>query len=161
MKSKKSIYILLPIVLIIWGMLIYQFFSYTSSEIIEVKEELPLFVKIDYKEPDTTALDVNHRDPFTGKLESVKEKSSISKGKSSNTPKINIETTPEVQTQIEYKGIVSDVANKKKVFMVIIDNQTYLMKQGDKENEVELINGNRESITIKHKGKKKNILLIE
>ena len=45
--------------------------------------------------------------------------------------------------------------------MVIIDNQTYLMKQGDKENEVELINGNRETITIKYKGKKKNILLIE
>ncbi len=161
MKSKKSIYILLPIVLIIWGMLIYQFFSYTSSEIIEVQEELPLFVKIDYKEPDTTALDVNHRDPFTGRLESAKEKSSISKVKTINTPKIKTETTPEVQTQIEYKGIVSDVANKKKVFMVIIDNQTYLMKQGDKENGVELINGNRESITIKHKGKKKNILLIE
>ena len=45
--------------------------------------------------------------------------------------------------------------------MVIIDNQTYLMKQGDKENGVELINGNRESITVKHKGKKKKILLIE
>ncbi len=161
MKSKKSIYILLPIVLIIWGMLIYQFFSYTSSEVIEVQEELPLFVKIDYKEPDTTVLDVNHRDPFTGKLESVKEKSSFSKVKTINAAKIKTETIQEVQTQIEYKGIVSDVANKKMVFMVIIDNQTYLMKQGDKENGVELINGNRESITVKHKGKKKKILLIE
>ena len=161
MKSKKSIYILLPIVLIIWGILIYQFFSYTSSEIIEVQEELPLFVKIDYKEPDTTALDVNHRDPFTGKLENAKYNGSPSNKKVTNPPKIKTETTPEVQTQIEYKGIVSDVANKKKVFMVVIDNQTYLMKQGDKENGVELINGNRESITIKHKGKKKNILLIE
>ena len=74
---------------------------------------------------------------------------------------MNAESKHEEQTKIEYKGIVSDVANKKKVFMVIIDNRTFLMKQGDKENEVELINGNRESITIKHKGKKKNILLIE
>lgn len=161
MKSKKSIYILLPIVLLIWGMLIYQFFSYTSSEVIEVQEELPLFVKIDYKEPDTTALDINHRDPFTGKLENANRNTSSSNAKAIIPPRIKAETTPEVQTQIEYKGIVSDVANKKKVFMVIIDNQTFLMKQGDKENEVELINGNRESITIKHKGKKKNILLIE
>jgi hypothetical protein len=160
MKSKKSIYILLPLVLLIWGMLIYQFFSYTSPEVIEVQEELPLFVKIDYKEPDTTALDINHRDPFTGKLENANRNSS-SNAKASNEPKIQILSTPEVQTQIEYKGIVSDVANKKKVFMVIIDNQTFLMKQGDKENEVELINGNSESITVKHKGKKKNILLIE
>lgn len=161
MKSKKSIYILLPIVLFIWGLLIYQFFSYTNSEVIEEQEELPLFVKIDYKEPDTTALDVNHRDPFTGKLENSNENTRPSKVKTSNTTKTNAKATTEVQTQIEYKGIVSDVANKKKVFMVIIDNQTYLMKQGDKENEVELINGNRESIVIKHKGKKKNILLIE
>jgi hypothetical protein len=161
MKSKKNIYILLPIVLIIWGMLIYQFFSYTSPEVIEVQEELPLFVKIDYKEPDTTALDINHRDPFTGKLENTNRNASSSNVKDANQPKTQILSTPEVQTQIEYKGIVSDVANKKKVFMVIIDNQTFLMKQGEKENEVELINGNRESITIKHKGKKKNILLIE
>lgn len=160
MKSKKSIYILLPIVLLIWGMLIYQFFSYTSPEVVEVQEELPLFVKIDYKEPDTTALDINHRDPFTGKLEYANRNTS-SNAKASNQPKTQILSTPEVQTQIEYKGIVSDVANKKKVFMVIIDNQTFLMKQGDKENEVELINGNSESITVKHKGKKKNILLIE
>ena len=161
MKSKKSIYFLLPIVLLIWGMLIYQFFSYTSPEVIDVQEELPLFVKIDYKEPDTTTLDINHRDPFTGKLENTNRKASSSNVKAANQPKTQILSTPEVQTQIEYKGIVSDVANKKKVFMVIIDNQTFLMKQGDKENEVELINGNRESITIKLKGKKKNILLIE
>jgi len=160
MKSKKSIYILLPLVLLIWGMLIYQFFSYTSPEVIEVQEELPLFVKIDYKEPDTKALDINHRDPFTGKLENAHRNSS-SNAKAANQPKTQILSTPEAQTQIEYKGIVSDVANKKKVFMVIIDNQTFLMKQGDKENEVELINGNRESITVKHNGKKKNILLIE
>lgn len=161
MKSKKSIYILLPIVLIIWGMIIYQFFSYTNSQVIEVQEELPLFVNIDYKEPDTTALNINHRDPFTGKLENANRNASSSNVKAINQPKTQILSTPEVQTQIEYKGIVSDVANKKKVFMVIIDDQTFLMKQGDKENEVELINGNRESITIKHKGKKKNILLIE
>lgn len=161
MKSKKSIYILLPIVLVIWGMLIYQFFSYSSSEVVEQQEELPLFVKIDYKEPDTTALEINHRDPFTGKLESTIDNATPSNGKLINSPKIHIEKAPQVETQIEYKGIVSDAANKMKVFMVIIDNQTYLMKQGDKENEVELINGNRETITIKYKGKKKNILLIE
>lgn len=161
MKSKKSIYILLPIVLIIWGMIIYQFFSYTNSQVIEVQEELPLFVNIDYKEPDTTALDISHRDPFTGKLENAKENIGSTRKNAANASKMNAESKHEEQTKIEYKGIVSDVANKKKVFMVIIDNRTFLMKQGDKENEVELINGNRESITIKHKGKKKNILLIE
>lgn len=161
MKNKKSIYILLPLVLIIWGMLIYQFFSYSNDVAIKVENEVPLFVEIDYKEPDTTALNVNHRDPFSGKMEKTKDIDTAPKQNIVNTPKINTESVPEVQTQIEYKGLVSDVANKKKVFMVIIDNQTFLMKQGDKENEVELISGNKESIAIKHKGKKKTILLIE
>lgn len=161
MKNKKSVYILLPLVLIIWGMLIYQFFSYSNDVEIKVENDVPLFVNINYKEPDTTALDVNHRDPFTGKLEKPREINTASNENSSKAPKINTEKIPEVQTQIEYKGLVSDIANKKKVFMVIIDNQTFLMKQGDKENEVELISGNKEFISIKHKGKKKNILLIE
>jgi hypothetical protein len=152
---------LLPIVLVIWGLIIYQLFSFNSSEVIEVHEELPLFIKIDYKEQDTTKLVVNYRDPFTGKLENTEENNISSKVKTFTTPKVQMEITPEVQTEIQYRGVVSDVANKKKVFMVIIDNQTFLMKKGDRENEVELINGNTESITIKNNGKKKNILLIE
>lgn len=159
MKSKKSIYILLPLVLIIWGMLIYQFFSYSSPDEIEIDAEVPTVVNIEYNAPDTTTIDASHRDPFTGKLEN--SKSANKKVVKSNTHSMNQDVAPQEQVQIEYKGIVTDVVNKNKVFMILINNQTFLMKQGDKEKDVELISGNNESILIKHRGKKTKIFLIE
>lgn len=159
MKSKKSIYILLPLVLIIWGMLIYQFFSYTNQDEIDVDTAVPSIVNIEYNEPDTTAIDASHRDPFTGKLENSK---SANKGVvKSNTHPMNKDVTPQEQVQIEYKGIVTDVVNKNKVFMLLINNQTFLMTQGDIEKGIELISGNNESILIKHRGKKIKVFLIE
>jgi hypothetical protein len=142
-------------------MLFYQFFSYTVKDEIDVNTEAPSIVNIEYKEPDTTAIDANYRDPFTGNLQGSVKTNTGEVDKSPTNDKINTEVIPREQVQINYKGIVTDLTNKSKVFMVIINHKTFLMQQGDKENEVELISGTNESIVIKHKGTKKTILLIE
>lgn len=160
MKKKKSIYLLLPLVLIIWGALIYQFFSYVSPAEINAQNEQPLLVAIEYKEPDTTAIEVNYRDPFTGRLENQKQSNSKQIQTSKNYD-VNLNISDEEQVRIEYKGIVTDAANKNKVFMVIINEQSFLMRQGDKEKEVLLIRGNDNYIIVKHRNKKEKFLIIE
>ena len=69
MKNKKSTYILLPIVLLIWGMLIYQFFSYSVTD--EAPENTPTEFNVKpfkLKERSLFTVNVAYRDPFLGKM---------------------------------------------------------------------------------------------
>ena len=66
---------------------------------------------------------------------------------------------PFVWPEIVYKGIVSDTKNKSKIFMLVINGQTFIMKRGDIQEEVELKEGNRASVNIKYKGKENTIIL--
>lgn len=163
MKNKKNIYILLPLVLGIWGLLIYNFFSYLNPEEIVLPEDnFQISDEIKYTEPDTTTIDINHRDPFTGKMSSQNSEANERKVTNTSSVKSNSDEPKIEETiNIQYKGIVSDVTDKVKVFMVIINGKTFLMKQGDKELDVKLIKGNRESIVISNKGKQNTISIVE
>ncbi|MFC4816007.1 MULTISPECIES: hypothetical protein [unclassified Flavobacterium] len=167
MKNKKSIYILLPLVLGIWGSVLYQFFSFSEQE-----EQLntgsvhPVNLSpIKKFAADTSEIDVNFRDPFLGgSYQSVSTNSTSSNGRPVKSakkvkPQIKIKE-PLVWPEIKYKGIVSDTKNKNKVFMLVINGRTYLMKIGSTENEVTLIEGDRETIDVKYKNEV-NLFVIE
>lgn len=157
MKNKKSIYFLLPVVVFIWGAVLYQFFSYTTDEeLMEVSSGSFNLKPLNIKERDTFSIDVSYRDPFLGKTYMT---ATGDKG-NKNTGKRQIKTEePIVWPSIVYKGIVSDSNEKTRVFMLIINGQTFLMKKGDIENDVFLKEGNRESVYVKYKGNLNIILL--
>ena len=151
MKNKKSIYILLPIVLVIWGSVAYQFLSFSKNEEKSKENSAFTFKPIAIKPRDTSSINVNYRDPFLGKMYSNKTKS-VSTKRSTQATKPELPKTPMILQTILYKGIVSDTKDKTKVFMLIINGRTFLMKKGDTENEVLLKEGNRESVIVKNKG---------
>jgi hypothetical protein len=151
MKNKKSIYILLPIVLLIWGLVVYQFFSFSKNEAVVVSENNDFaFKSIEFKTRDTSSINVNYRDPFLGKMYSGN--TNVVSKKSVGSRKPVLPKTPIILQTILYKGIISDTKDKTRVFMLIINGRTYLMKKGDSESDVFLKDGNRESITVKNKG---------
>ncbi len=160
MKNKKSIYILLPIVLLIWGMLIYQFFSFSVSEDPLENASMEFNIKpFKLKERTPFSINVAYRDPFLGKMYAVPvanlQKSVVG---------IKKQTKPEetvVWPAIYYKGMISDVKQKNKVFMMVIDNHDFFMKKGDTENEVFLKDGDKESVYVKYKGNLNLIMLAE
>lgn len=158
MKNKKSIYILLPIVLLVWGFLIYQFFSMSNAnpEIPKLSQGLS-YKKITIKEQDTFTIDVNYRDPFLGKAYVKKE--TISNTENTNTVKINRDTL--IWPSIQYRGIVSDQKDKITIFMLEINQQSYLMKKKDIEQQVVLKDGNRNAIQVIYKGKQRLINIQE
>ncbi len=158
MKNKKSIYFLLPTVLFIWGTVLYQFFSYSKDdEQIEISSGTINLKPLSLKERDTFSIDVYYRDPFLGKMYLPVNHKIVNKKSQKN---IKIEE-PIVWPSIVYKGIVSDVKEKNKVFMLIINGKTFLMKKGDVENEILLKEGGRESVYVKYKGNFNIILLNE
>lgn len=155
MKNKKSIYILLPIVLFIWGAVIYQFFSFSDTEILDNETNKIAIKPFIIKPKDTFSIKVNSRDPFLGKITDDSQKSKVVKPKS----KAVIVKEELVWPQIQYKGIVSDNKEKVKVFMVIINGKTYFMRKGDVENDVKLKEGNREIIYAVYKGDLKVVFI--
>jgi hypothetical protein len=163
MKNKKSIYLLLPLVLVIWGAVMYQFFSFSNEDNSNVVPQENMVLKpIVFKKQEPVKIDVNYRDPFLGKT-TLKSSRSNSVRRGMLKP---IKTIPKpVQTivwpTILYKGIVSDTKGKNKVFMLIIDGQTFLMRTKNKENGVLLISGDRESIEVECKQETKIILIDE
>lgn len=159
MKNKKNIYILLPLVLFVWGAVLYQVFSFTKSDEIVTSINPEFNVKpLKISQRESFDINVNYRDPFLGKMYAAqtvsKVKTGISKTKKESKPKETL-----VWPTILYKGMVSDSKEKNKIFMLIIDNKNYYMKIGDTENEIFLKSGDKESIYVKYKGNLNLIML--
>lgn len=159
MKNKKNIYILLPVVLLIWGSLIYRFFSFSSPQEIEVPVQEFKVKPLVFKQRDTTPINVNYRDPFLG-ISYAPQSQSVNKTKA-KAKKVVKEKEPVLWPTIVYKGIVSDTKDKIKVFMLIINGKTCLMKKGNTEEEVFLKQGDRNAVYVKYKGNLNIILLQE
>lgn len=148
MKNKKSVYVLLPLVLFIWGAVMYQFFSFSSPEDIAVEPSNGISLKpIIMQKRDSVIINTNYRDPFLGKVYAAKKDSTFRK-----KPKPKKMVEPILWPRIQYKGIVSDTKEKSKIFMLVINKKTYLMRKGQIENDVYLKDGDRESVYVKYKG---------
>jgi hypothetical protein len=157
MKNKKTIYLLLPIVLFIWGAVLFQFVTFNSNDeqqIINNEIEIKPF-KI--KDKDTFNISISKRDPFLGSISSSENSNKVKKV---ITPHKVAKIKEEIQwPEVSFKGIVSDNKEKVKVYMLIINGKTYLMKKGEQQEEVKLKDGDRETIYAIYKGDLKVIFI--
>jgi flagellar basal body-associated protein FliL len=157
MKNKKNIYILLPIVLLIWGAVLYQFFTFTSGEQEQVPNTEVAIKPFKIKDKDTFSISISKRDPFLGSISSSENSTKVKKTITTHkAPKLKEEMQwPEVS----YNGIVSDNKEKVKVYMLIINGKTYLMRKGEQQEGVKLKDGDRETIYALYKGDLKVIFI--
>ncbi len=150
MKNKTKTYILLALVLGVWGAIGYRIVSTINPSAPDVAQqnfEVSFSPKTNI-EVDTFSIRVVNRDPFLGTL-LVK-----------NKPKKTIRKT--VQPKITwlpvlYHGSISKQNTKTKVFIISVSGQQNLMKIGQTINGVKLIRGNNNSVTVSYKGARKTI----
>jgi len=158
MKNKKNIYILLPLVLLVWGAVLFQLFSFTSSDEITVADNPEFtFKPIKVNKRESFAINVNYRDPFLGKMY-ANETNTTPKKIHSAAPK-TVKKPELVWPKITYKGSIADSKGKNTLYILIIDGKNYYMKIGDTENEIFLKSGDKESIYVKYKGNLNIIML--
>lgn len=159
MKNKKNIYILLPLVLFVWGAVLYQVFSFTKSDEVTSTDNTEFNIKpLKISQRKSFDINVNYRDPFLGKMY-AENTDSKAKGNSPKAAKVSKPKEVLVWPTILYKGMISDSKEKNKIFMLVIDNKNYYMKIGDTENEILLKSGDKESIYVKYKGNLNLIML--
>ena len=160
MKNKRPIYILLPVVLCIWGLVIYQFVSFGSAE--EIAPEKPsnwVIQPLTYKEPQKITIETNYRDPFLGTLNAPAVP--VAQPKKYKKP-IKVKTLPDlVWPSLQYKGVLSDVKEKKKTFLLVINGKNCFMSIGDTANGIFLKSGDNETVYVKYQGELNLIMLAE
>lgn len=157
MKNKKNIYILLPIVLFVWGGVLYQVFSFTNTEEVISSASPEFTIKpLKIKKRQAFAINVNYRDPFLGKMYAPQTSSKV---KSVIVKKTVQHHENVVWPAILYKGMISDTKDKNKIFMLVIEGHNTYMRIGDTENEIFLKNGDKESVYVKYKGDLNLIML--
>ncbi len=150
----------MPLVLLVWGAVLYQLFSFTKSDEVLTAENTEFNfkpLKINKREP--FSINVNYRDPFLGKLYNT-ETASKTKTVHPKTTKVVKEPETLAWPKIIYEGLISDSKGKNKIFVLVINNKNYYMRIGDTENEVFLKDGDKESVYVKYKGNL-NIIMIQ
>mgnify|MGYP006921595930 CR=1 FL=1 len=156
MKNKKNIYILLPAVILIWGVLIYKIIrglnpslSFAQSAVIS-----KTFKPEKLKESQSFTIRADYRDPFLGTTEKKKKKI-ITKKK--NIATVKDESIP--FPQIIFKGVVTPKGNNEEVFLIIVNGQQHLFKKKSTYDGVTLLLGNNKQVTLQFQDQKQSFPL--
>jgi len=157
MKKQNKTYLLLAVVLGIWGSIGFKFLSAvnpSTQEIAQVTSD-QIFVPKDIKEREVFSIVADYRDPFLGTVKAPKK---VAK-KTSKEPVVKKAPIP--TKSIQYTGFITDKSSKQKIFFVTIDGQQQMMSLNDTFQEVKLIRGTKSSIRVKYDGRTQNISLTE
>src|SRR6056297_551428 len=122
MKNKKSVYILLPLVLLIWGIIFYRIFTGTSGKQYHVQPKQTVKVSDEYEKPQSFKIYTNYQDPF---LKNIRQKKKVQKTKkeTQNNKKRSFSSRRRRRSttrwpEISYKGAVKNQEKTKNVFLV-------------------------------------------
>lgn len=158
MKNKKLLYILIPLVLLVWGAIIYRIFNVVKvSDSNEVQRSTFYGNESNQNQIDTFSIQPNYRDPFLG---GRAKKSILSENKGSNVvanPIVVKKITPSstIWPNLIYGGLIKNQKSNKELALVQINGQANIMKIGDVQGEIELTKIFRDSIEVKFRGERR------
>ena len=151
MTKQQKTYVLLAAVLLIWGIIGYQFINQFSSNNTEVSTTSSFnFIPKKIKQQESYTVKADYRDPFLGKLPSDKKKKIYKKKK---TPKTNIPFP-----SIIYSGVVE---GGSKSFILTINGVEEIMSVGQTLHKVTLKKANQSQIVVVFNSVSKTIQLLE
>ena len=150
MKNKKVIYfVLIPIVIAIWGYMIYEFISFGSTDnTIQAPNNFSV-PHLENAGPDTFSISADYRDPFLGKP--VEEKNS-------STPKVKAPPTVKAELpwpKITYGGVIKNQKSSKQLYLVQVSGNDHIMREGDAAEDVQLAKAWKDSIQVLFQKEKK------
>lgn len=157
MKNKKTVYVLILMVIIVWGMIFYRIYSALSDDsepiiapVTKVKEPYD-----DYAiAKDTSHLQPRYRDPFG--LAPAKDTATVS-----TTPKNRQLSTPLTAgpginwAAINYMGYIRNPGSKKLIAIMHINGKEVMLTEGENAEQVKLLRNLRDSIKISYHGQTK------
>ena len=155
MKNKKTVYVLLPAVAIIWGIVIYRVFSglHSSNENYKMNTNFNTSVNTNSSVLDTFSISANYRDPFLGRMISVNA-NSIQKNE---TPKVEKVIQQIKWPTIIYNGMIKNQKSKKELALVQIGGKDNIMKAGETAEGIKIQKIYKDSIEVVFEKEKKAV----
>ncbi len=163
MKNKKTLFILIPLNLFVWGYIGFVFYSsLNKKEQLVIRDNFPVQTGLALAETDTFSLALNYNDPFKdifGGSNSLRYTGNISVNKTANPVKKNVKSNAVVVNwpSIKYGGVIKNPKAKKVLALVAINNKEYMLKPGEVKDSVKLIAVFRDSITVQYLKEKRII----
>ncbi|MFC4221171.1 hypothetical protein [Flagellimonas marina] len=143
MSKNLRTYVLLALVLILWGIIGFKVIGTLSPEPqpeIVVKRTSQDLKSV--KKRDTFSLIADYRDPFLGTLPPRKKKTGKRPVAKKEMPKKNI----------VYSGLVSQTGSGSTLFFISIDGRQYTLSKNEEVDNVRLLRGNEENIRVRYNG---------
>ena len=158
MKNKHLIYLLGPLVLLIWGLIFYKVYEHFRGGKEVFGNAAAKYTDKKENAPDTFTIKANYRDPFLDRnyrlvTQSI-GKTNISEHRSGIAPKTVV---PEVFPDIRYYGLIANAKNKRKVGLFKMSNKDLLLKEGESFNDLKITKLFNDSAKITYHKTKKTI----
>lgn len=135
MKSKKLIWILLPTVLGIWGLVGYNIYIQMNPDVLSVNSEKLEITKPDaLTEVDTIRLMLDYPDPFMKKIKQSRKPDPVmvSKVKKKPTKKPVDRKKDVIQAPtLVWSGRVKNTESNKETFLVMANGRSHIVSVGD------------------------------
>ncbi len=164
MKNKKLTYILFPIVIIIWGLVIYRIFFEGRTKPENITPVVKPVIKTDAKEEqEAYRLIANYRDPFLNEIKTsvieIKQEENKEEvnQRSSNLRRRRTSVSRIRWPEIKYGGFIEDGQNQKFTILLNIKNRDYLAHEGDTVDQIFIKEFHKDSIILVYNNEEKTL----
>lgn len=154
MKKGKT-YLLLSIVIIVWGFLGYRIYSSFYDDEDSMIVNKTNFTKQPRKNSPKEKLEIEYpnRDPFLGKIYKPKPKESTKR-------KIPVKKSYDsIFRNIRYKGFIKNKTDDSPLYLISYRQRSYVLKLKDEFENIMLLGGTPNEIKVKYKTETKTIRL--
>jgi hypothetical protein len=150
MKSKKTIYILLPATIAIWVTIFVRIVNTLGSESASkiVKAESKKIIKPESEQNQTFLINNNYRDPFQIKSSYSQPTSSSDQQKLTKKNTIPHSKTTAQWPQIIYSGMIKNQKSKKQLALLQINSETKTAQTGETIDKIKIGKIQKDSIEI-------------
>ena len=134
MKSKKSIYILVPIALLVWGLIGFKVIKQTEqapNEIVIPQIPDETLSSNSDKLNETYQLKLNYKDPFLGKITKSRPSARRSNQNHKRSKRITNPHEKKNWPDVEYGGRIRNQDSDKNIAILKINSQEQLVKELD------------------------------
>lgn len=145
MKSRKSIFILAPLVLLIWGIIGYKIYSSldkkdeTVVKRIKVEEHQTSFLA------DTCKLLLSYADPFLDRMEPIRK---VPSGIKNPLPAKTAVANKAAWPLIGYSGMIKNKQSNKILALLSINGTSMSSKEGEEINGVKVLKIFKDSVKL-------------
>lgn len=155
MKNKSITYLLLAVVVAIWGGIFFKVFSSLASPnqpVTRAAKVGPIEIIAENK-PSVFTIRADYRDPFLGHRavdHSTEDKPVVVKvAKKKAEPKV----APDMSF-VKYFGLIRNSGSQKKIGLISIHNQEFMIGDGEEVSGVKCLKHYKDSIIISFQGRR-------